>query len=117
MLIIGSILEDFRSLKDKTLKLTFSTNEPTPEQIMGIASLTQKFGYLAFKEDAFKTHEKDVLEGLESEYEDKGKTPAQRLRNVFYVKWQQDPQGYQDFNLYYDYYMNKIIEHYKSTLE
>ena len=117
MLIIGAILEGYRSLKDKTLKITFETNEPTPEQLVGIATLSGKFGFLAFKEDAFKTSEKEVLEGLESDYEDKTKTPSKRLKAVFYVKWTQDPQGYEDFNLYYDYYMNKIIEHYKSTLE
>lgn len=117
MLIIGCILEGYRSLKDKTLKITFETSEPTPEQLVAIATLIGKFGFLAFKEDAFKTQEKDVLENLESDYEDKSKTPSQRLRNVFYVKWQQDPQGYKDFNLYYDYYMNKVIEFYKGTLE
>ena len=116
MLIIGSILEGYRSLKDKTLKVTFETQEPTPEQLVAIATLSGKFGYLAFKEDAFKETEKRVLEDLESEYEDKGKTPAKRLRNVLYVNWQEDPQGYQDFNLYYEYQMTKMIEHWKGKL-
>ncbi len=117
MLIIGVILEGFQSLKDKTLKLTFSTQEPTPEQIMGIANNTQKFGYLAFKEDAFRSNEKKMLEDIESDYEDNTKTPSKRLRNVLYVNWEQDKQGYDDFNLYYDYHMNKMIDHWKSKLD
>ena len=34
MIVINSILESFRSLKDKTIKLSFETQEPTPEQIL-----------------------------------------------------------------------------------
>ena len=116
MLIIGAILEDFRSLKDKTLKLTFSTNEPVPEQILGIANLIQRFGYLAFKEDAFKTEEIQILEDLEADYEDKSKTPAKRLRNVLYVAWKEDNKGYEDFNRFYDFQMEKMITHWKSKL-
>ena len=116
MLIITGILEGYRSLKDKTLKITFETNEPTPEQLVGIATLIGKFGYLAFKEDQFKSQEKDVLESLESDYEDKGKTPSQRLRNVLYVTWQHDNKGYKDFNLYYEYMMEQMIKRWKSQL-
>ena len=116
MLIITGILESYRSLKDKTLKITFETNEPTPEQLVGIATLINKFGYLAFKEDQFKTQEKEILESLESDYEDTRKTPSQRLRNVLYVNWQHDPKGYKDFNLYYEYMMNLMIERWKKEL-
>ncbi len=116
MLLIGSILEGYRSLKDKTLKVTFETNEPTPEQLVGIATLIGKFGYLAFKEDTFKSDEIEVLQGLESDFEDKGKTPSQRLRNVLYVNWQHNNKGYKDFNLYYEYMMNLMIEKWKREL-
>ena len=117
MLIIGAQLETYRSLKDRTLKLSFETQEPTPEQLVAIVNNAQKFGYLAFKEDAFKQQEKDQLEQLESEYQDKGKSPSKRLKNVLYVNWQQDPQGYEDFNRYYDFHMEKMITHWKSKLD
>ena len=116
MLLIGAILEGYRSLKDKTLKVTFESNEPTPEQLVGIATLIGKFGYLAFKEDTFKSDEIDVLQGLESDYEDKGKTPAQRLKSILYLNWKQKDEGYQDFNLYYEFQMNKMSEHWKKKL-
>jgi len=117
MIILPVTLESYRSLKDKSVKLQFETGELTPENLVGIASSIQKFGYLAFKEDKFRTAEINVLEDLESDYEDKSKTPSKRLRNVLYRAWEQDPKGYKDFNLYYDFQMEKLIEHFKSKLE
>lgn len=117
MLIMPAILSDFRSLKDRTLKLTFETNEPTPEQLVGIAGANQKAGYLAFKEDAFKEKERDMLDGLKSDYDDKSKSNGQRLRAVLYRNWEQENQGYDTFTLYYDGMMEKIIRHYKDKLD
>ncbi len=117
MIIIPSILESFASLKDKTIKVVFHTNELTPEQLTGIAFNIQKFGYLAFKEDTFKQTEKDVINKLESEYQDTGKSKAQRLRAVLYRYFEQDPKGYEVFDDFYNHYMEKLINHYKNKLE
>lgn len=116
MIIIPAILESYRSLKDRTLKVTFETNEPTPEQFLGIGTHVQQFGYLAFKKEAFKENEKKAIEQLESSYEENEKTPAQRLRAVFFRCWEQDKEGYQDFDSYYKYRMEEIINHFKSKL-
>ncbi len=117
MLIIPSILESFASLKDKTIKIVFHTNELTPEQLTGIAFNIQKFGYLAFKEDSFKQTDKDVINKLESEYQDTGKSKAQRLRAVLYRYFEQEPKGYEVFDDFYNHYMEKLINHYKNKLE
>ena len=116
MLIIPAILNSYSSLKDGTLKITFETNEPTPEQVLGVAVNSQKFGFLAFKQDKFKQSEKDVLENLESEYEDKGKSKAQRLRAVLYVNFEQDNKGYNVFDDYYNFQMETLINHFKDKL-
>ena len=116
MIIIPAILNSFSSLKDKTLKIVFETNEPTPEQIMGIAAASGTFGYLAFKTDTFKKQETDALESLEADYEDKGKTPGQRLRSVLFVNFQNNNEGFDTFTRYYDWAMERIITHYKNKL-
>ena len=117
MLIMPAILSDFRSLKDRTLKLTFETNEPTPEQLVAIANLSQRAGYLAFKEDAYKEKEKDLLKDLKSDYDDKGKSKAQRLMGVLYRVWEQNNEGYEVFDDFYNHYLEKIIMHYKDKLD
>lgn len=117
MIIIPAILESYRSLKDKTLKITFETNEPTPEQLTGVALNIQKFGYLAFKDEPFKQKEKDVIESLKSDYEDQGKTPSQRLRGVLYRLWERDNEGFKNSVDHYNSKMENLIQHFKSKLD
>lgn len=117
MLIVGAILESYRSLKDKTLKITFETNEPTGEQLIQIANGIGRFGFVAFKEDQFKEKEKEMLESLKSDFNTEGKTKSQRLRAVMYRNWEQDNLNYHVFDDYYNHKMEKIIMHYKDLLE
>ena len=107
----------FRSLKDRTLKLEFETAEPTAEQMAEVMQSLQMAGYIAFNPDPFKAKEKEFLSDLKSDYDDTGKTKAQRLRAVLYVNWEQDKQGYEVFDDYYNHHMEKIITHFKNKLE
>lgn len=117
MIIFPAQLESYRSLKDKTIKVVFETNELTPEQMMGVAGSLQQFGYLAFKNEPFKNNEKEVIENLKTDYEDNGKTPGQRLRGVLYVNYEKTAEGYKTFSDYYNAKMETIINHYKSKLD
>lgn len=117
MIIIPAILESYRSLKDKTIKLSFDCNELTPEQTIGVVQGHQQFGYLAFKTEPFKEREKAAIEGLEASYEDKTKTHSQRLRAVFFRCWEQDKEGFIDFESYYKYRMEELINHFKQKLQ
>jgi hypothetical protein len=117
MIIIPAQLEGYRSLKDKTLKVTFETNELNPQDLMGLIENTGQFGYLAFKSDPFKAEEKEVLSNLESGYGEKGKSPSQRLRGVLYVNYTKNNEGFDTFTRYYDFQMEKITNHYKSKLD
>ena len=117
MLLLPAILISFRSLKDRTIKIEFETNELTPEQITGLAQTLQSFGYLAFKKDNFKTEQLMIIDELRADYEDKTKTPSKRLRDVLFVAWKQHNDGYDEFEGYYQSKMNRFIEHIKSKLE
>jgi hypothetical protein len=117
MLILPSFLEKFESLKDRTVKLTFGTNELSPQQLGEIGQALQREGFLAFKDNPFKQEEKDILKGLDAEFEENPKTPSQRLRAVLYVSWKQKPEGYEVFSQYYEFKMEKIIGHLKSKLD
>ena len=46
-----------------------------------------------------------------------GKTPSQRMRNVLFILWKQDPEGYKDFNLYYISRMEKFIDALKENIK
>jgi hypothetical protein len=116
ILIIAGFFESFRSLKDRSYKLLFETSELSPEKLSRLGMSLQKAGYLAFKADPFKTDELQTIDSLEADYDDGQKKPSQRLRAVFYRLWEQEPEGYKDFNLYYEFQMEKIIKHFKSKL-
>ena len=116
MILIPAILEGHRSLKDKTLKLTFETSEPSPEQFYEIAKNNQKYGFLAFKDDEFKTEQLESLNSMKADLETTGKTPSQRLRDILFCLWKQEDQGYKNFNDFYNRKMDDISNHFKSKL-
>ena len=117
MILIAAQLESFRSLKDRTLKLSFITNEPTPEDLQEIAKCSGQFGFLAFKDEAFNNEEIEIVETLKADFEETGKTESQRLRGVLYRLWEQKPEGYKIFADFYRAKMETLINHFKTKLD
>ena len=117
MLVIPGILESYRSLKDRTLKLTFETQEPNPEQMVEIQKATMNAGFIAFNIDPFSSSQEKFLTELEVDYDDPKKTPSKRLRGVLYRNFEQDAKGYKNFEDYYRSQMETIIVHFKGKLE
>ena len=116
MIVINAILESFRSLKDKTIKISFETQEPTAEQMQEIAMNNQKYGYLVFSGNQLSDEQLLEIEKSKNDLYDSSKTPSKRLRNVLYIWWQKDNKGYKEFNDYYLYRMERIINNVKDKL-
>lgn len=116
MIIIPAILDSYRSLKDRTLKITFETNEPTPDQLKDIGISVQKFGYLAFNVGEEEGQLQKIMEQIPKTDLEFGKTKGQRLRGVLYKLFEQDGEGYDVFDDYYAAKMEKIINHYKKLI-
>ena len=116
ILIIPSILESYRSLKDRTLKIVFETNEPTPEQLTQIALANQKFGFMAFIVGEKQGKLQEIMEQIPKTDLEFGKTKSQRLRGVLYRLWEQENKGYRVFDDFYNYHMELLIEQLKSRL-
>lgn len=117
MITIPVIFKSFRSLVDKTLNIVFETSEISPETLGQLASKQNSFGYLAFKDEPFTDVEKEALEALKTDFDDKGKTHGQRLRAVFYRMWEKDNEGRRVFHDYYIAKMETLIEHFKAKLD
>jgi hypothetical protein len=116
MIIIPCVLESYRSLKDRSVKLIFETGELSPSQIGDVAANLQHSGFLAFNGQPFQSNEKELIESLKADFEETGKTPGQRLRGVLYRCWEHDKAGYETFTDYYNSVMEKMIVHHKSKL-
>jgi len=117
LLIIACQVENITTRRDRTWKITIGSQEMTPQQAGEIVKLNQESCFVAFKLDAFKKPERAMLENLETELEFKEKPKSQRLRAVLYRLWEKDSKGYDDFTLYYNFRMEKIIEFLKTQLD
>jgi hypothetical protein len=116
MLVIPVILDTYSSLKDRSLKLVFFSNEPSPDQLVQIAQSIQKAGFLAFSSDAFKTEQLETLKNIKADYVETGKTQSQRLYNTLFRLWEQQPEGYTIFEDFYKAKMEVLINHFKGKL-
>ena len=57
----------------------------------------------------------DTIDGMNPEITG-GKTPSKRLRDIIFVWWKQDPQGYEDFELFYIRQMDVLGQSIKEKL-
>jgi len=117
MILVPAQLEAVTTRKDKTLKLTFGTNEITPVQASELFTTANKFGYLLFKEESFSRDEIEMVESLKTDLEDTMKKPSQRLRGVLYRNYEMNNEGFNTFAKYYDSKMEQLILHFKSKLD
>lgn len=116
MIILPAQIEGLTSRKDKTIKVTFGTQELSPVDAAQVFTLNQRFCYIAIKEETFQQDELDSLDSIKTDLES-NKTPSQRLRGILYINYQQDNEGYKDFTTYYISKMDKLCEHFKSKLD
>jgi hypothetical protein len=113
---IPAILDSFRSMSDRGLKVTFTTGELSPQQMADVQWSFQKAGFVVFSPDPFATAELEEIDKLKVEFTNTGKPPSQRLRAVFYRLYEVDKEGYKAFNDYYTAKMEQLIEFYKTKL-
>lgn len=107
---IGSV----RSKVDGSVSITLDTPEISGGKIGELFELRKKVAYVYISARQVESNEKAMVDGLNPEL--KGKSPGQRLRNVMYLKWKNDPEGYKDSETYYIAKMENIITHYKNDL-
>ena len=108
---IPATIDSFRSLVDRTYKITISTQELPPEHVAILAGYNQTYGHLLFQPERFET-----VPDLPKIAEPKGKKSAsKRLRDVIYLVGQE--QGTENDETFYQNEMTKIIEHYQSKLD
>ena len=117
MLTLPAFLESYRSLKDRTLKLTYETSELTPEKMGELHTSLNKTGFLAFNTEPFTNKNLVELSDMKVDYDDPAKTPSKRLRGVLYRNWEQKSEEYKTFEDYYRSKMESIIVHFKGKLD
>lgn len=111
MLQVPAILTRFAAKVDGGASLGFATNEISDNDFLTIKMHHNKFGFLLFKENPYKSEDIPTENA-----EDKTKTPSKRLRASLFVLWKQlGEQG--DFELFYRDRMEKLINFVKEKLD
>ncbi len=113
----SGILDSIRTLKDRSFRVTFLSQELSPEQGYNLFSLRDKFGVLIFGpvNSEANIEETDIpsLAKGPNPYE---KTPSKRLRSIIYIYWK-SVGGKGEFDDFYKLQMERVIDRFKEMLE
>ena len=112
--LLPCIIGGIRSLKDGSVSVTLETQELSPGKAGELFALRNKIAYVYVSERQISLPEQKMIDSMEPEMA--GKSPSLRLRNVLFVAWQQNSEGYPDSDSHYRAKMELIINTYKSNL-
>lgn len=113
-LILPVYVENITTRKDKTVKVTLGTQELSPGKAGEIFTLMNQLvvAYICPKEISQK--EIDQVDKLDPEFS--GKTQSQRIRSVLYKLFEQNNEGFKEFDTYYRSKTEMYIEHLKAKI-
>lgn len=104
------------SMANRSLRLHCDTQENlTDEQMAKTMAMLNKFGWFTFSPDL--PIGTDALVNLPpAQKDDDGKSPAQRLRGVIFILWEQGGKKGDSFETYYRARIENIINQIKEKL-
>lgn len=125
-LLTSATLTGYRRLKDRTVNLTFNTQEYADITLVDELATSEELGVLYFRPtETITEDEVKLLDNYDEPLSDDRKTPSQRLRNVLYVLCKQTTPGFEmmdkgtqeeTFARFYRAETARIIESYKRQL-
>jgi hypothetical protein len=100
--------------RNKSIRLTFDTQENvSAEALKRVFEWRDQVGWLSF---AVRQVDVDDIKDLPEIVTEETRTPSQRMRAVLFRLWETNPEGYTDFNPYYAFKMEKLINFLKEKL-
>lgn len=114
-LLLPTYVENISTRKDNSVKITLGTQELSPAKAGELFNLMNKLAMTYICPKDISQREIDQVEKLDPEFD--GKTQSQRIRNVLYKLWEQDKEGYQQYDNYYKAKTEMYIEHLKGKIK
>ena len=114
--VFTATVDGIRSLQDRSLKLSLTTQELSPDDVGGIFGFQGQYCKVLITTENVTTIVQESVEATEVEHWERSKSPAQRLRAVLFKCWDSDKENMPDFDTYYKSKMEQIINHYKAKL-
>ena len=113
-LLIACIIDRITTLKDKSVNITLNTSELTPTRAAEIFQLMNSLASVYICPSEITSRELAQVDAIEPNMP--GKSPSQRMRNVLYLLYKQDNEGFNGFDTYYQSKMERYIDELKSNL-
>ena len=101
--------------KKEVRQFIVETGETSPEKITQLINMEGQPGWFTFS--IHQIQPKDLMDLPELLPVDEKKTPSQRLRAVMFRMWEQNPEDFKEFDAYYRFHMEKIINWLKQKLD
>lgn len=114
-LLLPVYVENISTRKDKSVKVTLGTQELSPNQAGDLFQFMNKLAVCYVVEKSISQDEIDQVDKINPELS--GKSQSQRIRNVLFKLFEQNNEGFKDFNSYYQSKTEKYIEHLKSKIQ
>ena len=117
-IILKAQVESVATRKDRTIKLSFSTQELKGTDAAALLDLQNELVTLGINPKGLDSNEiqllKDARFGIDNV--PSGKSEAQMLRAVIYLNWKQNNEGFEDSEDHYKHTMQTIRTHFKNKL-
>lgn len=114
--IFTTTVRKVSTLVDGSLTITLETPELNNEEAARLLGLRKVQGVAYISPKPINSAMTDTIDGMTPEITG-GKSPSKRLRDVLFVWWRQDQQGYDDFELFYLRQMDLITQGIKEKLK
>lgn len=114
-ILLSTYIENIATRKDKTIKITLGTQEISQGKAGELFSLLNSLAVVYISPKEIDQKEIDQVDKVDPELH--GKTQSQRIRNVLYKLWEQDPEGHKTFDNYYQSKTELFIDHLKSKIK
>jgi hypothetical protein len=114
-LLLSTYVENITTRKDKSVKITLGTQELSPAAAGQLFQYMNALAATYICKKGIDQKEIDQVDQLKPDIQ--GKTQSQRIRSVLFLCFQQNNEGFKDFDSYYQNKTEKYIEHLKGKLQ
>lgn len=109
MIVLKAQADGIATRKDRTIKITFSTQELKGKDAAKLLDLQNKMVTLGIAENEISPSEIKLLQEAKLSIDDvpNGKSRSQRMRNALFRYWQSHDTGFENPEDHYNDYMDK----------
>lgn len=118
--LFPALITRVNTTRDNSIVIKLETQELSPDKMSELMRLHKNICYCMLKSVSIDNKDMEIIEQIElggSEISFKSpKTSSQKLRNVLYLLWKQTENKNLNFDEFYSYNMEEIINSFKTKL-